>query len=196
MEETGDEGGVDFRVQKGNTEFVIEVTSIRRETFTRRSGVPENPLTSGRGYYVGNYEVANLIRSEASGKAGQMSGYDCPRILIIACEHREYSIFLKKSENVGFGADMFLTSPQVLGLPNLDDVTYLDDSLFVRFQDGRVVFCRESVSAVLLFYISKFHTEATGLLHPKPVYNFLIEFLPSVPFVEVLVPEIGGLSSR
>ena len=66
---------------------------------------------------------------------------------------------------------MFLTSPQVLGLPNLDDVTYLDDSLFVRFQDGRVVFCRESISAVLLFYISKFHAEATGLLHPKPAYN-------------------------
>ena len=79
VEETGNEGGVDFRAKKENTEFVIEVTSIRRETFTRRSGVPENPCTSGRGYYVGNYEVANLIRSEASGKADQMSGYECPK---------------------------------------------------------------------------------------------------------------------
>ena len=191
VEETGNEGGVDFRAQKENTEFVIEVTSIRRETFTEHSGVPENPWASGRGVHVDDYDIAHLIRSEASGKADQMSGYDCPRILVIACEHVEYQIYLKKSEDVGFGADMFLTSPQVLGLPNLDDVTYLDDSLFVRFQNGRIVFCRESISAVLLFYISKYHSEATGLLHPKPAYNFLIEFLPSVPFVEVLVPEIG-----
>ena len=90
---------------------------------------------------------------------------------------------------------MFLTSPQVLGLPNLDDVTYLDDSLFVRFQNGRIVFCRESISVVLLFYISKFHAETTGLLHPKPVYNFSIELLPVVPFVEVLVPEIEDNSA-
>lgn len=195
VEETGNEGGADFRAKKENTEFVIEVTSIRRETFAEHSGVPENPWASGRGRHVGNYDVAHLIRSEASGKADQISGYDCSRILVIACEHPEYSIFLKKSEDVGFGADMFLTSPQVLGLPNLDDVTYLDDSLFFRFQDSRIFFCRESISAVLLFYISKYHSEATGLLHPKPAYNFLIEFLPSVPFVEVLVPEIEDYSA-
>ena len=33
-----------------------------------------------------------------------------------------------------------------------------------------------------------------GLLHPKPAYNFSIELLPSVPFVEVLVPEIENYS--
>ena len=189
VEETGNEGGVDFRAQKENTEFVIEVTSILRKTFAEHSGVPENPWASGRGVHVGDYDIAHLIRSEASGKADQMSGYDCPRILVIACEHVEYQTYLKKSEDVGFGADMFLTSPQVLGLPNLDDVTYLDDSLFIRFQNGSIVFCRESISAVLLFHISKYHSEATGLLHPKPAYNFLIEFLPSVPFVEAVIPE-------
>ena len=195
VEETGNEGGVDFRAQKENTEFVIEVTSILRETFAEHSGVPENPWASGRGVHVGDYDIAHLIRSEASGKADQMSGYDCPRILVIACEHVEYQTYLKKSEDVGFGADMFLTSPQVLGLPNLDDVTYLDDSLFIRFQNGSIVFCRESISAVLLFYISKFHAETTGLLHPKPVCDFSIRLLPSVPFVEVLVPRIEDYSA-
>ena len=190
VEESSSEGGVDFRGREGNTEFVVEVTSILQDTFTGYSGVPENPWASGRGFHVCNYDIAHLIRSEVSGKAEQMSGYHCPRILIIACEHVEFSTYLKKGEDVGFGAEMFLTSPQVLGLPNLDDVTYLDDSLFFRFQNGKIVFCRESISAVLLFYISKYHSEATGLLHPKPAYNFLIEFLPSVPFVEVLVPEI------
>ena len=189
VEETGNEGGVDFRAQKENTEFVIEVTSILRETFAEHSGVSENPWASGRGVHVGDYDIAHLIRSEVSGKADQMSGYDCPRILVIACEHVEYQTYLKKSEDVGFGADMFLTSPQVLGLPNLDDVTYLNDSLFIRFQNGRIVFCRESISAVLLFYISKYHVEATGLLHSKPAHKFSIELLPSVPFVEALIPE-------
>lgn len=189
VEETGNEGGVDFRAQKENTEFVIEVTSILRETFAEHSGVSENPWTSGRGVHVGDYDIAHLIRSEVSGKADQMSGYDCPRLLVTACEHVEYQTYLKKSEDVGFGADMFLTSPQVLGLPNLDDVTYLNDSLFIRFQNGRIVFCRASISAVLLFHISKYHSQVTGLLHPKPAHKFSIELLPSVPFVEALIPE-------
>lgn len=189
VEETENEGGVDFRAKKENTEFVIEVTSIRRETFTKHYGVPENPI-SGKSYYVDTRKVAKLIRSEASGKVEQLSGYDCPRILIIACEHSGYSTFLKK-EGDGLGAEMFLTSPPVIELPDLNNVTYLDDSLFFRFQqNGRICFCRESISAVLLFYISKYHLEATGLLHPKPAHEFSIEFLPSVPFVEVLVPEI------
>lgn len=191
VEETSSEGGVDFRAKKDNTEFVIEVTSIRRETFTKRSGIPENPWMSGKSsYYVGTYKVAKLIRSEVSGKAKQMSGYDCPRILIIACEHPEYSTFLKK-EKGGLGAEMFLTSPPVLGLPDLNNVTYLDDSLFFRFQqNGKICFCRKSISAVLLFYISKYHLEAIGLLHPKPAHKFSIEFLPSIPFVKVLGPKI------
>ena len=195
VEETPGRGGVDFRAQKDDTEFVIEVKSILRETFTEHSGVPENPWASGRGYHYDPYRIAHRIRSETSGAAEQMSGYNCPRILVIACEHHEFSTYLKKSEDVGFGAEIFLTSPPVLALPNLDDVTYLDDSLFVRFQNGRIVFCRESISAVLLFYISKYHAQTTGLLHPQPAHNFSIELLPSVPFVEVLIPGTGDYSA-
>lgn len=196
VEETGNEGGVDFRAQKENTEFVIEVTSILRETFVEHSGVSENPWTSGRGVHVGDYDIAHLIRSKVSGKVGQMSGkadqmsgYDCPRILVIACEHVEYQTYLEKSEDVGFGAEMFLTSPERIAIPSLDNVTDLADSLFIRFQNGRIVFCRASISAVLLFHISKYHSQVTGLLHPKPAHKFSIELLPSVPFVEAVIPE-------
>ena len=49
------------------------------------------------------------------------------------------------------------------------------------------LFCRESISAVLLFYISKYYAQTTCLLHPQPVYNFSVNFLPSVPCVEVLI---------
>lgn len=169
LEETSDEGGVDFRAQTENTELVVEVTSIRRATFTEHSGVPENPWESCKGFHVDNYEVARQIWYKALAKAEQMSGYDCPTILIIACEHAEYQTYLKKSEDVGFGAEMLLTSPPELAIP-------------------------KSISAVLLFYISKYHAKIIGLLPPKPAYNFSIELLPSVPFVEVVLPETGDYS--
>ena len=191
--ETGNEGGVDFRVQTENADFVVEVTSILQETFTKRSGAPESPI-SGKGYHVDLYGVARQIRHEAFDKAKQMSGYDCPTILVIACEHPEYADILHDKE--AFGPKMLLTSPPKLSVPGGNNVTYLEDSLFFKFQNGRIVFCRESISAVLLFYIHpRIRAEIVGLLHPKPAYNFSIELLPSVPFVEVLVPGIENYST-
>ena len=190
VEETRNEGGVDFRAKKDNIEFVIEVTSILRETFTKRSGAPESSI-SGKGYHVDLYGVARQIRHETFDKAKQMSGYDCPTILVIACEHPEYADFLHDKEV--FGPKMLLTSPPKLEIPSGNNVTDLADSLFFKFRDNRndrIVFCRKSISAVLLFYIhERIRSEIVGILHPKPAYNFSIKLLPSVPFVEVLVPE-------
>ena len=184
VEETPNEGGVDFRIQAESTDFVVEVTSILRETYTEHSGMPER-IISGRGYSVDPYRVPHLIRSEVSSKARQMSGYDCPRILVITCEHPEYADFLDEKE--AFGPSILLTSPPKIEIPGGNNVTDLADSLFFRFQNDRIVFCRESISAVLLFYISKYYAQTTCLLHPHPVYNFSVDFLPSVPFVEVLI---------
>ena len=184
VEETPNEGGVDFRIQAESIDFVVEVTSILRETYTENSGMPER-IISGRGYSVDPYRVPHLIRSEVSSKARQMSGYDCPRILVITCEHPEYADFLDEKE--AFGPSILLTSPPKIEIPGGNNVTDLADSLFFRFQNDRIVFCRESISAVLLFYISKYYAQTTYLLHPHPVYNFSVDFLPSVPFVEVLI---------
>ena len=195
VEETGSEGGVDFRVQTESTDFVVEVTSILKETYTEHSGISAR-IVSGKGYSVDPYRVPHLIRSEVSSKTKQMSGYDCPRILVITCEHWEYEEILLDKE--AFGAKMFLTSPPKIETPGGNSITDLADSLFFKFQDNkdhRVIFCRESISAVLLFYISKFYTATAGLLHPKPAYSFSIELLPSVPFVEVLAPGIENYSA-
>ena len=187
VEETPNEGGVDFRIQAENTIFVVEVTSIRRETYTEHSGMPER-ITSGVGGSVSPYKVPSLMRSKVSDKVSQMSGYKCPRILVITCEHPEYVYFLDKKEP--FGPAGLLTSPPKIEIPSGKNVTGLEDSLFFRFQNDRIVFCRKSISAVLLFYISKYNAQTTGLLHPRPVHNFSIEFLPLVPFVEVPAPAI------
>ena len=109
VEETRSKGGVDFRVQTENTQFAVEVTSTAKRTFTKRSGAPEHPI-SGKGYHPNPYKVARQIRHEAFDKEKQMSGYDCPTILVIACEHPEYADFLHDKE--AFGPVMLLTSPQ------------------------------------------------------------------------------------
>ena len=188
VEETPDEGGVDFRIQAESTDFVVEVTSILRETYTEHSGMPEIILDRVR--CVSPYKVPHLIRSEVSSKAKQMSGYDCPRILVITCEHPEYQYFLNKQN--ALGPEALLTSPPKISIPSRKNVSGLKDSLFFRFQNDRIVFCRESISAVLLFHISKNHVQTTGLLHPKPVHNFSVDLLPSVPFVKVLISGIDA----
>ena len=193
VEETPNEGGVDFRVQAETTGFVVEVTSIWREIYTKHSGMSER-IISGRSGSVSPYKVPHLIRSEVSGKAKQMSGYGCPRILVITCEHPEYAIFLDKKEP--FGPAGLLTSPPKISIPSGNNVTELEDSLFFKFGEDRIVFCRESISAVLLFCISKYYAKAVGLLHPRPAHTFSIEHLPLMPFVEVLAPEIEDYSIR
>ena len=205
VEETGNEGGVDFRVQTENTDFVVEVTSIGRKKFTEYSGAPEKPI-SGKGHRPNLYKVADQVLLRASSKARQMSDYPCPRLLVIACEHPEYVDFLH--DKGAFGPKMLLTSPLKMEMRydpenytsyTVGNVTDLAASLFFKFQDDRndrIVFCRKSISAVLLFHIhERIRTEAVGLLHPKPAYNFSIELLPSVPFVEVLVPGIENYSA-
>ena len=191
-EETPNKGGVDFRVQAESTDFVVEVTSMLRKSYTKYSGMPEMLLDGVR--CTSPYGVPPRIRTKVSRKVRQMSRpeYNCPRILMMACEHPEYHYFLNKRNPLG--PEALLT-----GTPKIDNfsgknITDLEDPLFLEFQNDRIVFCRESISAVLLFYISKYHAQATCLLHPKPKYNFSIELLPSVPFVEVLVPAIGGYS--
>ena len=188
VEETLNAGGVDFRVQAESTDFVVEVTSILRENYTKYSGMPEGILDSVR--CVSPYEVPDAIQSKVHDKERQMSGYNCPTILMIACEHLEFQYFLKKRNPIGPQA--LLTSPPKIDIFSGKNVSCLKDSLFFRFENDRIAFCREQISAVLLFYISTHRAQTTGLLHPQPMYNFSVDLLPSVPFVEVLISGIGA----
>ena len=113
-----------------------------------------------------------------------MSGYDCPAILVITSEHPEYADILK-DKHTDFNARMFMTSPPKIELEYntethtnriVGNATDLQESLFFRFnRKGRIEFCREQMSAVLLFYI-----------HEK--YE-AFEILPSVRFVALPIPE-------
>lgn len=188
VEETPGKGGVDFRVQAESTNFVVEVTSMLRKNYTKYSGMPEMILAGVRS--ASPYKVPPRIRRKASGKVSQMSGYNCSRILMIACEHPEHHYYLNKRNPLGPQA--LLTGPPKLSVLGGKNVSCLKDSLFLEFENDRIAFCREEISAVLLFYISKYHAQTIGLLHPQPMYKFSVDLLPSVPFVEVLISGIGA----
>jgi hypothetical protein len=205
VEETSkNKGGVDFRVRTESSEFVVEVTSVSQDTFTKKSGVPTT-FKSSKVFTVSSRGAARQIRQEAFDKAKQMSGYNCPAILIITSEHLQYEHILQ-NKNAPFGASMFMMSPPGIAIehnPKIRDddtatpisftsenATNLEYSLFLKFNErGRIEFCRKQISAVLLFHIRTHEASIVGLLHPKPIYRFSHKILPSVPFIKALIPE-------
>ena len=183
VEEDIIKGGVDFRCKTDNTEFVAEVNCLEAESVTRESGVPNETFKDGSGYYYSM--ITPLLRRKASEKASQMSGYSCPRLLVITCEHNEAVGLLDMS-----GAEFFLTSESKIAIPSnpgkdIDLVADLEHSAFFRVKNGKLESCRRSISAILLFTISAVNAFVVGILHPDPVYKFPIELLPSVPFLRL-----------
>ena len=182
-------GGVDFRCETGSTEFVVEVTSLDAEAVARESGL-KNEISENRS--SGSYcLITGLLRRKASGKASQMSGYDCPRILAITCEHINANHLLSSR----IAAEFFLTSNTKITIPNpcanpkpgVGLETDLENSAFFRFNEKttQLESCRRSISAILLCGVSNYQTLIVGVLHPDPVHKFPIEFLPSLPFVKL-----------
>ena len=183
VEEDIVKGGVDFRCKTDKAEFVAEVTCLEAESVTRESGVPNEPSEDGSGYYYNM--ITPLLRRKASEKASQMSGYSCPRLLVITCEHNEAVGLLDMS-----GAEFLLTSESKIAIPSnpgedIDLVTDLKQSAFFRVKNGKLESCRQSISAILLFTISAVNAFVVGILHPDPVYKFPIELLSSVPFLRL-----------
>ena len=190
VEEDSNKGGVDFRCEsEAGTEFVSEVTCVEAESLAGQSELPmEFPEAGFGGPFT--FPTPKLL-SKAVGKAKQMSGYCCPRILVITCEHPGSSVLLGQA-----GAEFLLTSePEILEpidkpdntgkLGNVDSVTNLENAVFFRLKSGRLETCRRSISAILLFSVFPDKTSIVGLLHPNPVYKFLISCLPSVPFLRM-----------
>ena len=176
-----DLGGVDFMCKIGDAEFVTEVTCLEAEAVTSQSGLPTGP--SRGGYYR---MITDLLRTKASGKAKQMSRYNCPRVLAMTCQHAGAGPVLGIR-----GAEDLLTSETKIAIGSIYNpvrnhlVTDLDNSVFFRWKNERVESCRRSISAILLFSLSGVSAFITGILHPDPIHKFPIEFLPTVPFVRL-----------
>jgi len=126
------------------------------------------------------------LRTKASRKAGQLSGYAFPRILIITCEHIAADVLLGPH-----GGETFLTSDTQIEVPinkpieNINIVTDLRNSVFFRYKNGLIESCRKSISAILLLSIFADKALVVGILHPDPEYAFPIKLLPSVAFLRI-----------
>lgn len=187
LKEDPAKGGVDFQCKTDTAKFMAEVTCLDAESVACKSGLKnESPLKRSSEWYSG---ITGKLFGTAKKKASQISGYDCPRILVIACEHSQADMLLGTSD----AADLLTGEQKIAVVPfsnstaNLDSVPDLKNSVFFRFNKeiGKLESRRRSISAILLFSTFGANVFVVGILHPDPVHKFPIKFLPSIPFVRL-----------
>ncbi|MCX5733532.1 MAG: hypothetical protein NTW68_04300 [candidate division NC10 bacterium] len=193
-------GGADFLCVSESGKIIVEVTCAESEAVATQSGWPNGVPEDGSGGSFGL--VTHILRTKASEKAPQLSGYEMPRVLAITCEHVVADVLLGP-----LGAEMFLTSDTKIAVPiatgePIDEKTFLTtdlkDSVFFRFSNGIVEPCRQSISSIFLISILADKVFVVGILHPHPQHALPIRLLPSVPFLRVKKwpPENHGIETE
>lgn len=197
LKEDPAKGGVDFQCKTDTAKFMAEVTCLDAESIACKSGLKnESSLKRSSEWYSG---ITGKLFGTAKKKASQISGYDCPRILVIGCEHPQADLLLGTTD-----AEFLLTGEQKIPvlpfsnpIENRNLVTDMENSVFFRYnkETRKLEPCRRSISAILLFSIFGANVLVAGILHPDPAQKFPIEFLSSVPFVRLKKwpPENGML---
>ena len=166
LEEDRTDGGVDFRCCVGDFEYVVEVTHLDSDSITCRSGLPnEVPCHTGEGrfYSMITTSLLNTVRR----KTKQMSGYACPRLLMIVSEHVHANSVMDSR-----GAELLL----------IYDENVRESTVFYRPKCGSWTALRQSISGILLVSVNVVYASFLGVLHPDPHYKFPIELLCEVPF--------------
>ena len=129
------------------------------------------------------------LMREAINKASQMSGYDMPRVLVIASSHPDSSLLLGShgatellTGTTSFSAPISSTSSD----PEIKIITRLQNSAFARIATSgdRVEPARQSISAILLMWITAGSADVIGLLHPEPRFPFDHRTFDTVHFVK------------
>lgn len=180
-------GGADFLCVSENKKIIVELTCAESEAVASQSGWPNGVPEEGSGGSFGL--ITHMLRTKASDKAFQLSGYNMPRVLAITCEHVAADVLLGP-----LGAEMFFTSDTKIAVPinageptneKIHLTTDLNDSVFFRFRNGTIEPCRQSISVIFLISIFVDKLYVVGILHPRPQHNFPISLLPSVPFLRI-----------
>ena len=177
-------GGADFLCISDDGQFIIEVTSLEAGSVANQSGWNNGIPEDGAAGWFGM--ITHMLRTKASSKARQVSGYPIPRVLAITTEHIAADFLLGPH-----GAETLLTSDTKIEVPigepigETNLVTDLKDSVFFRLKNGALESCRRSISAILLISIYSDKALFVGILHPDPEHKFTIGLLPSVPFLRI-----------
>lgn len=180
VHEDPNKGGVDFLCKIGSSEFIAEITSLQSETVTRKSGLESKPTK--RPSVKAFSPITRKLCDTVCDKASQMSGYNCPGVLVIACKHPLADVLFDAVD-----AERLLVGDIKIGLSSSREstnVTELKNSCFLQYNQEWELSNR-SISSILLFHISGVSAFILGILHPDPTHNFLPEFLPSIPFLRL-----------
>jgi hypothetical protein len=162
--------------------FLIEVTSLKPEAVSTRSGWPDELTEKAHAFGM---ITANLW-SKARNKASQLGGCDVARVLAICLTHVGAWALLGT-----LAAEWLMTSQPKLSVPvggpltAVRQVTDLSKSAFLTSRDGIVVPVRQSISAVLLIAIWEHELHAVGMLHPQPAVLFEYRSFGEVPFLRL-----------
>ena len=120
-----------------------------------------------------------------SRKTSQMSGYECPGILIIACSHVHADSLLGAIDAewllTGYNK-IELSAFKDIGFTSIKNVTEMENSCFLRWNEDWELAQRD-ISAILFFDISGASAFVLGILHPEPIHKFSPVLFPSTPFI-------------
>ena len=171
--------------------FVVEATALSLEAVSERSNIP-NEWPKGPGGCAFGVLTKNIC-NKAKAKNRQLADHPMPRVLAIVSTHFGASLLFDFA-----AAERALVSDthwrEEIGNCVEDTTQYTDlgQSVFIRLDpDGRVVACRQNISAILLIAANR--GEVYGVLHPEPEYPFNIASLAMVPFVRIARwPIVGG----
>ncbi len=180
--EDAGQGGVDFGCRPpGLAEFMLEVTSLDDDAVANRSEWRNIENSAGAFGFL-----TPKLKSVLCGKADQLKEYSSARVLAVTCSHIGARVLLGRE-----GAVHLLVSDPRLSVPigrpgPATMVTGLENSAFFRpAENGKIVPCRRSVSAVLLVSTWSNPIEIVGILHPDPTISLDVRSFPDTPFLRV-----------
>ncbi len=172
--------------------YGVEVTVLGADSQGARTDLP----TDGPGAF--DFDTKAIFRRVVT-KAGRLSSFDRPLLLIVASFHPEAHLILGQT-----GASELLTGVPQIRVELSDDpdgtsdvVTDLKESVFFRTEGSRVltpesprptprvVACRRHINAVLLIWFGQHEGEAVGILHPEPVRALSEELFGRIPLGRV-----------
>jgi len=170
--------------------FLIEVTSLRPDAVSERSGWPDELNDRAHSFAM----ITPNLWSKTRNKASQLGGHEIARVLAICLTHMGAGALLGT-----LAAEWLMTSPPKLSVPvggpitAIREVTDLRKSAFLAVRDGGIVAVRESISAVLLIAILEHELYAVGMLHPEPAVAFDYHSLIELPFLRLDWPVNDGI---
>ena len=180
-------GGPDFICEGYSKQFVVEVTSLDSNAVVFHSGIP-NRIPDGVEAYPFN-AINHLLKRKATEKATQVSDLNIPRVLAITIEHVHSGLLFTTDmiQNLMTGDTIISVS---LNDPDVKskETTNLNNSVFFKFskEDGKIVSCRRSISAIITLEIFNNECRVLGVLHPDPAVKFSPGFLPTTPFLKLV----------